>query len=77
MGSAFTMTLANIYMLEWEQPFVEDQQACGELSGRSLLLFPCGEDSVFLLFSDRYIDDGFMTTNLASDQIKDMLDAAD
>jgi hypothetical protein len=42
MGSAFTMTLANIYMLEWEQSFVEHQQACGELYGRSVLLFLCG-----------------------------------
>ena len=37
MGSAFTMTLANIYTLEWEQPLVEHQQACGVLYGRSVL----------------------------------------
>jgi hypothetical protein len=42
MGWAFTMTLANIYMWEWEQSFVEHQQACGELYGRSVLLFLCG-----------------------------------
>ena len=34
-------------------------------------------DSLFLLLSDRYIDDGFMTTNLSFDQIKAKLDTAD
>ena len=41
MGSAFTMTLANIYTWEWEQSFIEHQQACGELHGRSVLFFRC------------------------------------
>jgi hypothetical protein len=39
MVSAFTMTLANIYMLEWEQSLVEHQQACNELYGRSVLIY--------------------------------------
>ena len=26
MGSPFTMTLANIYMLHWEQPLIEHQK---------------------------------------------------
>jgi hypothetical protein len=34
MGSPFTMTLANIYMLEWEQPLIELQLNQGELYGR-------------------------------------------
>jgi hypothetical protein len=34
MGSAFTMTLANVYMLEWEQPLVEMQICHRELYGR-------------------------------------------
>ena len=34
MGSAFTMTLANVYMLAWEQPLVELQMQQGELYGR-------------------------------------------
>jgi hypothetical protein len=34
MGSPFTMTLANIYMLEWEQPLIESQLKQGELYGR-------------------------------------------
>ncbi|CAF1475610.1 unnamed protein product, partial [Adineta steineri] len=34
MGSPFTMTLANIYMLEWEQPLVEYQNNHNKLYGR-------------------------------------------
>ena len=34
MGSQFTMVLANIYMLQWEQPLIEHQQCHDELYGR-------------------------------------------
>ena len=34
MGSPFTMTLANIYMLRWELPLIEYQKAHNELYGR-------------------------------------------
>ena len=34
MGSPFTMTLANIYMLEWEQSLIEHQKLHNELYGR-------------------------------------------
>lgn len=34
MGSPFTMTLANIYMLEWEQSLIEHQNIHNELYGR-------------------------------------------
>lgn len=34
MGSPFTMTLANIYMLEWEHSLIEFQKANGEIYGR-------------------------------------------
>jgi hypothetical protein len=34
MGSPFTMTLANVYMLEWEQPLINLQFSQGELYGR-------------------------------------------
>jgi hypothetical protein len=34
MGSPFTMTLANVYMLEWEQPLIELQRSQGEVYGR-------------------------------------------
>lgn len=36
MGSPFTMTLANIYMLQWEQILIEYQQSHHELYGRSV-----------------------------------------
>jgi hypothetical protein len=34
MGSLLTMTLANIYMYEWEQPLIEYQKIHNELYGR-------------------------------------------
>jgi len=34
MGSPLTMTLANIYMFEWEQPLIEHQKSHSELYGR-------------------------------------------
>lgn len=34
MGSPFTMTLANVYMLEWEQSLIQSQFQQGELYGR-------------------------------------------
>lgn len=34
MGSPFTMTLANVYMLGWEQPLIDSQLCRGELYGR-------------------------------------------
>ena len=34
MGSPFTMTLANIYMLHWEQPLIDHQKLHNELYGR-------------------------------------------
>jgi hypothetical protein len=70
MGLALAMTRENIYMLEWEQSLVEHQQACNELYSRSVLFF-------FILFSDRCIDDSFMTTNLSFDQISGKLVTVD
>ena len=34
MGSPFTLTLANIYMLKWDQLLVEHQRSHNELYGR-------------------------------------------
>ncbi|CAF4331924.1 unnamed protein product, partial [Rotaria sordida] len=34
MGSAFTQTLANIYMLDWEQQLIHDQQVDQEIYRR-------------------------------------------
>ena len=33
MGSPFTMTLANVYMLKWEQPLIAHQKHHNELYG--------------------------------------------
>ena len=38
MASALTMTLANIYMLEWEQSLIEHQKLHNELYGRYVSL---------------------------------------
>jgi len=34
MGSPFTLTLANIFMWDWEQELVENQRNSNELYGR-------------------------------------------
>jgi hypothetical protein len=39
MGSPLTTTLANIYMLEWEQPLIEHQKLHKELYGRYVNFF--------------------------------------
>ena len=69
----------DIYMLEWEQSLIEHRQVCGELYGRSALLFFLHVNKILYLFFflDRCIDDGFMTTNLSFDEIKAKLDTAD
>ncbi|CAF1502413.1 unnamed protein product [Adineta steineri] len=54
MGSAFTMTLANVYMLEWEQPLIELQSQQGEIYGRYI-------DDVFMTSN--------MSTNVIHDKL--------
>jgi hypothetical protein len=39
MGSAFTLTLANIFMWKWEQQLVLRQSASNEIYGRYVSLF--------------------------------------
>ena len=58
MGSAFTQTLANIYMWEWENDLVRHQEASDDIYGR-------------------YIDDGFLTTNLSREEIDARMREAD
>ena len=58
MGSAFTQTLANIYMCEWENDLVRHQEASDDIYGR-------------------YIDDGFLTTNLSREEIDARMREAD
>ncbi|CAF3270828.1 unnamed protein product [Rotaria sp. Silwood2] len=78
MGSAFTQTLANIYMLDWEQKLIEYQQADKEIYGRLVenlrMIFNTTNDVSIVVF--RYIDDVFMTTNLTFDQVKQRLENA-
>ncbi|CAF2741041.1 unnamed protein product [Rotaria sp. Silwood2] len=47
MGSAFTQILANIYMLNWEQQFIKDQQEHQEIYGRYI-------DDVFMTTNSTY-----------------------
>ena len=58
MGSVFTQTLANIYMLAWDYDFIQHRLSNNEIYGR-------------------YIDDGFMTTNLIRQEIDVKMKAAD
>jgi hypothetical protein len=58
MGSVFTLTLANIYMIEWKHDLMQYQESNHEIYSR-------------------YIDDGFMTTNLSREQIDVKLKEAD
>ena len=79
MGSAFTQTLANIYMLEWEHALVNHQHSSHELYGRSVLR--AKNRSIHSVRTKtnsgfRYIDDIFMTTNLLPTQIEDLLRSA-
>ena len=39
MGSAFTLTLANIFMWNWEKEFSHRQQASNEIYGRYIFIF--------------------------------------
>ena len=48
MGSPFTMTLANVYMLEWERSLIESQLSQGELYGRLVV-------QMYILFCWTYI----------------------
>ena len=78
MGSAFTQTLANIYMLEWEHDFVQHQLSNNEIYGRSVdvsATILCDEAFYLCLF--RYIDDGFLTTNLSREEIDAKMKEAD
>jgi hypothetical protein len=34
MGSSFTLTLANIFMWDWQKKFVDEQTKTGEFFGR-------------------------------------------
>ncbi|CAF1366556.1 unnamed protein product, partial [Rotaria sordida] len=60
MGSPFTMTLANIYMWEWEYPLIEHQKMHNELYGRYI-------DDVFMT-TNLSIDQIKARLNIAHEQ---------
>ncbi|CAF1506685.1 unnamed protein product [Adineta ricciae] len=60
MGSPLTMTLANIYMLEWEQPLIKYQKSQNELYGRYI-------DDVFMTTNSL----SQMNTQLNEIEVKD------
>ncbi|CAF1404980.1 unnamed protein product [Adineta ricciae] len=58
MGSAFTLTLANVFMWKWEKRLVQQQVNTNENYGRHV----------------QYIDDIFFTSNQPLNKINEMLD---
>jgi hypothetical protein len=79
MGSAFTLTLANIFMWKWGTKLVRQQEASNEIYGRYVSI---SIDRSFLIFNNsvaiilRYIDDIFFTSNESLNTINQMLDGA-
>jgi hypothetical protein len=78
MGSAFTMTLANIFTWIWEQKLVRRQLATTEIYGLYVSLLFCRLVSIEIMSSTicRYIDDIFLTSNDSLETINEMLDEA-
>ena len=77
MGSAFTLTLANIFMWKWEKELVHRFTASNEIYGRYVFhkLFKRFLLQLLSIFS-RYIDDIFFTSNESLEIIDRMLDEA-
>lgn len=81
MGSAFTLTLANIFMWKWEQRLVQRLLPSNEIYGRSGLS-GIHRKNISKLFSSlfgflfRYIDDIFLTWNGSIDSLHQMLNEA-
>jgi hypothetical protein len=79
MGSAFTLTLANIFMWKWEEKLFRQQQVSNEIYGRYVSFII---ERFFLIFNHhvymihRYIDDIFFTSNESLCTINRMLDEA-
>jgi hypothetical protein len=79
MGSAFTLTLANIFMWKWEKELVRRQLASNEIYSRYVcfifkIIFLLSYIIIYII--DRYIDDIFFTSNESLDTINQMLDEA-
>jgi hypothetical protein len=79
MGSAFTLTLANIFMWKWEKHAILAQLPKNELYGRSVHT-PSTRSSrlpgFVCLFHRRYIDDVFITSNDCEARIEEILSHA-
>ena len=74
MGSAFTLTLANIFMWKWQKELVRIQDMTGEYFRRYVFQY---EKSIYTTIPHcRYIDDIFMTWNRSEQQLRILLDQA-
>jgi hypothetical protein len=78
MGSAFTLTLANIFMWKWEKQLVEKQISSNEIYGQYVLseVFISLNKTLIFYFIVRYIDDIFLTSNESLETVNEMLDKA-
>ena len=74
MGSPFTLTLANIFMWDWEQQWIQRQEHHGELYVRYVFFF-FFIPKIFS-YNNRYIDDIFFTSNESIEKIQELLQAA-
>ncbi|CAM4958271.1 unnamed protein product [Rotaria socialis] len=75
MGSAFTLTLANIFMWKWEKQLVHRLKVSNEIYGRYLTWF-IEEYTLHIMSHFRYVDDIFFTSNDSLECIDQMLDEA-
>jgi hypothetical protein len=79
MGSAFTLTLADIFMWKWEKKLVRLQEASNEIYGRCVSIFI---DRSFLICNNpvyiisRYIDDIIFTSIESLSTINQIVDEA-
>ncbi|CAF3018172.1 unnamed protein product [Rotaria socialis] len=75
MGSAFTLTLANILMWKWQKQLVHRLEVSNEIYGRYLTWF-IEEYTLHIMSHFRYVDDIFFTSNDSLECIDQMLDEA-
>jgi hypothetical protein len=78
MGSAFTLTLANIFMWKWQKQTIRSKLAAHECYGRSVcrLYFFIEFNEVLFYFTNRYVDDIFFTWNESEADAKALLEEA-
>jgi hypothetical protein len=79
MGSAFTLTLANIFMWKWQKQTILPKLPAHECYGRSVCRLCFLLNSMkffFFLFTNRYVDDIFFTWNGSEADAKALLEEA-